>query len=84
MELEGLEPSTYRLPADRSSQLSYSPVELVVRREFIAASCQSLRRGSNLLATRGVLGAKGAPKSHLAGLMRQRAERTRISLGSRS
>lgn len=30
MELEGLEPSTYRLPADRSSQLSYSPMELIL------------------------------------------------------
>ena len=25
MELEGLEPSTFRLPAERSGQLSYSP-----------------------------------------------------------
>jgi hypothetical protein len=29
MELRGFEPLTFRLPAERSSQLSYSPAERV-------------------------------------------------------
>ncbi len=36
MELRGLEPLTYALPARRSSQLSYSPVECEVVRKVNA------------------------------------------------
>jgi hypothetical protein len=36
MELRGLEPLTYALPAHRSSQLSYSPVECEVVRKVNA------------------------------------------------
>ena len=44
MELRGLEPLTYALPARRSSQLSYSPVECEVVSK-VNACLLSIARG---------------------------------------
>ena len=44
MELKGFEPLTSRLPAGRSSQLSYSPKDLSVGRKFTAADPIARRR----------------------------------------
>ena len=55
MELGGLEPPTFRLPAERSGQLSYSPVEIEVVSKVNACLLAVPRRGKPELDGRPVL-----------------------------